>query len=43
MKNNALTVFVAGAMAAVVLQLGYIVICWAFLYFLHKQKIYLKI
>lgn len=28
---------------AVVLQLGYIAICWAFLYFLHKHKIYLKV
>ncbi len=28
---------------AVVLQLGYIAICWAFLYFLHKRKIYLKV
>ena len=28
---------------AVVLQFGYVAICWAFLYFLHKQRIYLKI
>jgi len=27
----------------VVLQIGYIAVCWAFLYFLHRRKIYLKV
>jgi len=29
--------------SVVVLQAGYVVICWAFLCFLHRQKIYLKV
>lgn len=28
---------------AVVLQFGYVAICWTLLYFLHKRKIYLKV
>ena len=31
------------AWGAVVLQIGYIAVCWAFLYFLHRKGVYLKV
>ena len=31
------------AWGAVVLQVGYIAVCWAFLYFLHRKGVYLKV
>lgn len=31
------------AWGAVVLQLGYIAVCWLFLYFLHRKGVYLKV
>jgi len=32
-----------GAWRSVVLQVGYIVVCWLFLYLLHRKRIYLKV
>jgi predicted acyltransferase len=31
------------AVGAVVLAAGYVLVCWLFLYFLYRQKIFLKI
>jgi len=31
------------AWSPVVLQLGYIAVCWLFLYFLHRKGVYLKV
>lgn len=31
------------ARGAVVLQIGYITVCWLFLYFLHRKGVYLKV
>ena len=48
--NNASSFFFKGvaslfpeAWAPVVLQVGYIAVCWLFLYFLHRQRFYLKV
>ena len=34
---------VPGGWNAVVLQAGYVILCWCFLYFLHRRKIYFKV
>ena len=31
------------AWSPVVLQIGYIAVCWLFLYFLHRKGVYLKV
>ena len=48
--NNASSFFFKGvaslfpeAWAPVVFQVGYIAVCWLFLYFLHRQRFYLKV
>jgi predicted acyltransferase len=48
--NNASSFFFKGvaslfpeAWAPVVFQVGYIAVCWLFLYFLHRQRFYIKV
>ena len=31
------------ALGAVVMQIGYIAVCWLFLYFLYRHKVFLKV